>query len=51
MVTRVVSDQLLSLGDVVALPSGQRKPQWVAEPINTYMDLCAEPASASAQDL
>tara|TARA_B100000315_G_scaffold191793_1_gene182150 strand:- start:384 stop:539 length:156 start_codon:yes stop_codon:yes gene_type:complete len=51
MVTRTVSYQLLGLGDVVALPSGQRKPQWVAETINTYMDLRAEPASAPAKGL
>tara|TARA_B100002003_G_C13650691_1_gene331094 strand:- start:99 stop:254 length:156 start_codon:yes stop_codon:yes gene_type:complete len=51
MVTRIVGDQRLSLGNVVALPSGQRKPQWVAETINAHMDLRAEPASAPAKGL
>ena len=51
MVTRIVSYQRVTLGDVVALPSGQRKPQWVAETINAYMDFRAEPASAPAKGL
>jgi hypothetical protein len=51
MITRIVSYQLLSLGDVVTLPSGQGKPQWVAETVNTYMDFRAEPASAPAKGL
>jgi hypothetical protein len=51
MVARKVSYQLLGLGDVVALPSGQRKSQWITEAINTYMDFRAEPASAPAQGL
>ncbi len=51
MVTRIVSYQLLGLGNVVALPPGQRKPQRVAEAIDAYMDFRTEPASAPAKGL
>ena len=51
MLARIVSNQLLSLGDIVALPSGQCKLQWVAEGIYAHMDFRAEPASAPTKGL
>ena len=43
-----VDDQCLCLSDVVSLPSGQDKAQWIAQAINTHMNFGTETAFATA---
>ena len=45
------ADQLLRLGDVVLLPSGQDESQGVAQGVHAHVNLGAEPAAAPAQGL
>jgi hypothetical protein len=47
----IASDEGRSLGDVMALPAGQDKPQSVPQGIKAHMDLGAEPPSAATQSL
>lgn len=44
-------NQIVRLGDVMALPAGQQKTQRVAQGIYTGVDLGAEPAPAASQRL
>ena len=44
-------DQVFSLGDIMALPAGQSKPQWVSQCIDRHMDFGAEPAPAASECL
>ena len=41
----------LGLSDIVLLPSGQSESQRVAEAVDTDMDLCSEPTSATTEGL
>ena len=47
----ITGDQLLRLGDVVLLPSGQDESQGVAQAVHAHVNLGAEPAAAPAQGL
>ncbi len=46
-----ISKQVFGLGDIMALPSGQEKPQRVAQGIYAGMDLGAESAPAASERL
>ena len=47
----MIGDQPLGLGDVVLLPPSQDEPQGIAQGIHAHVDLGAEPAAAPAQGL
>ena len=47
----IVSDQVVPLRDVVALPSRQLETQGITQSIHAYMDFGAEAAPAAAQSL
>ena len=51
MLTRVMSNQCLGLGEVMVLASGQLEAQGVAQGSHAQVDFGAEPASAPAQGL
>ena len=51
MITGVSSNQFLSLGNIVALASGEPKAQGVAQSVYADLDFGAEPAPAAAQGL
>ena len=44
-------DEFLSPGDIVLMPCGQFESERVAEPVDTYMDLRAEPTPAATKSL
>lgn len=46
-----ICNQVIGLGDVMTLPSGQEKPQWIAQGIYTGVDLGAEPAPTAPEGL
>lgn len=46
-----IRNQIIGLGDVMTLPSGQEKPQRIAQGIYTGVDLGAEPAPTAAECL
>lgn len=51
MFKSITSNEGRSLGNVMALPTTQDKPQRVAQAIDAHMDLGAKAPSASAQSL
>ena len=46
-----LGNQVFGLGDIMALPAGQQKAQWVAQSIYAGVDLGAEPAPAASERL
>ena len=47
----IACNQIFSLGDVMPLPSSQKKAQWITQSIDYSMDFGAEPAPASTKGL
>ena len=47
----VIGDQCICLRDVVSLTAGQKKPHWIAQSIDTHVDLGAESPSAAPKGL
>ena len=47
----VIGDQCLCLCDVMSLTTGQKKPHWIAQGIDTHVDLGAESSSAAPKGL
>ena len=46
-----ICNQVFGLGDIMSLPSGQKKPQRIAQGIYAGVDLGAEPAPAASERL